>query len=63
MGEILGYNSFCLACMGSIEKNGELVCRDQEGKFYGLPVNHVLLAPCMKPGNMFGEMWKKEKET
>lgn len=48
MCEILGYNNFCSACEGSKVENGELLCRYKNGKFYGLPVKHVLLAPCMK---------------
>lgn len=48
MCEILGYNNFCAVCKGSREENGELVCRDKNGRFYGLPVSCVLLAPCMK---------------
>ncbi|MCI9081464.1 MAG: hypothetical protein HFI70_03920 [Lachnospiraceae bacterium] len=48
MKEILGYNNFCAACKGSIEKNGELICNDRAGRFCGLPVKQVLLAPCMK---------------
>lgn len=51
MCEILGYNNFCSACKGSSEENGELMCRDKNGKFYGLPVKQVLMAPCMKPNN------------
>lgn len=47
MCETLGYNNFCSACKGSREENGELVCRDKGGRFYGFPVKHVLLAPCM----------------
>lgn len=46
--EILGYHNFCSACKDSREENGELICRDKEGAFYGKPVSHVLLAPCMK---------------
>lgn len=49
--EILGYNNFCAACKGSREENGELMCRDEDGRFYGLPVKNVLLAPCMKSDN------------
>lgn len=37
---VLGYN-FCSACKGSKEENGELICRDRNGKFYGLPVKNV----------------------
>ena len=48
MNEILGYNHFCSACKGSSRENGELICRDKNGKFYGKCVSHVLLAPCMK---------------
>lgn len=48
MCEILGYNNFCAACNGSEEENGELVCKDKNGKFYGLPVKQVLAAPCIK---------------
>lgn len=43
-----GYKDFCAACKGSREENGKLVCEDKQGRFYGLTVNHVLLAPCMK---------------
>lgn len=46
---VLGYNNFCSACKGSKEENGELICKDKNGKFYGLPVKNVLMAPCMKP--------------
>jgi len=38
MCEVLGYSSFCAACTGSREESGELVCRDKNGRFYGLPV-------------------------
>ncbi len=48
MCEILGYNNFCSACKGVKEENGELICNDKGGKFYGLPVKSVLMAPCMK---------------
>lgn len=48
MCEILGYRNFCSACKGSAEENGELTCRDKGGKFYGLPVKQVLMAPCIK---------------
>lgn len=48
MREILGYNNFCSACDGSVKENGKLICRDSNGKFYGLPVEQVLMAPCMK---------------
>jgi len=47
MCEVLGYNNFCSACKGSMEENGELICHDKDGAFYGLPVKCVLLAPCM----------------
>lgn len=49
MREVLGYRNFCSACQGSREENGELVCKDKNGRFYGLTVKHVLLAPCVKP--------------
>ncbi len=49
MCDTLGYNNFCYACKGSAEENGELICNDKDGKFYGLPVKCVLMAPCMKP--------------
>lgn len=48
MSDILGYKNFCSSCKGIKEENGELVCRDKNGKFYGLPVKQVLMAPCMK---------------
>lgn len=48
MCDVLGYNNFCSACKGSRKENRELICRDKNGKFYGLPVKPVLLAPCMK---------------
>lgn len=46
---VLGYNNFCASCKGSREENGKLICKDRNGKFYGLPVKNVLLTPCMKP--------------
>lgn len=46
--DILGYNNFCSACKGSRKENEKLICRDKNGKFYGLPVKNVLLAPCLK---------------
>lgn len=52
MCEILGYRNFCSACKGSAEENGELTCRDKDGKFYRLPVKQVLMAPCMKRKEM-----------
>ncbi len=48
MCEVLGYNNFCSTCKGSREEDGKLICRDKDGKFYGLPVEQVLMAPCMK---------------
>ncbi|EOS47206.1 hypothetical protein C810_01522 [Lachnospiraceae bacterium A2] len=57
MSDVLGYNNFCSACKGSNEENGELVCRDKNGKFYSLPVNQVLMAPCLKMKD------KKEREN
>lgn len=57
MCDVLGYNNFCSNCKGSKEKNGELVCMDKNGKFYGLPVNQVLMAPC------FEMKYKKERES
>ena len=48
MSDVLGYKKFCSACKGSREENGELICRDKGGKFYGLPVRNVLMTPCMK---------------
>lgn len=49
MKDVLGYKNFCSACKKSREENGELVCRDKNRKFYGLPVGQVLMAPCFKP--------------
>ncbi len=49
MCDILGYKNFCSACKGSRKENGELICRAEDGRFYGLPVKQVLMAPCMKP--------------
>lgn len=49
MNDVLGYKKFCSACKGSMEENGELVCRDKNGRFYGLPVKQVLMASCMNP--------------
>lgn len=49
MKDVLGYKNFCAACKESREKNGELVCRNEKGKFYGLPVGQVLMAPCLMP--------------
>lgn len=44
----IGYRNFCSACKGC-EKEGEhLVCRAKDGRFYGIQVDHVLLAPCFK---------------
>lgn len=51
MGSVLGYHNFCNACRGCKKEHGKLVCRDKKGKFYGLTVSHVLMAPCMKPKN------------
>lgn len=61
MREILGYNNFCSACKGSRKKNGKLMCRDKDSKFYGLTVNHVLLAPCMKR-KVYGEGERSKTE-
>lgn len=47
--DVFGYNNFCTACKGSQKENDDLVCKDKEGRFYGMSVKHVLLAPCMKP--------------
>ncbi|MDE7205161.1 MAG: hypothetical protein K2O91_25410 [Lachnospiraceae bacterium] len=49
MKDVLGYNNFCSVCEGNREENGKLVCRNKKGKFYGLPVGQVLMAPCLKP--------------
>lgn len=49
MSDVLGYENFCSACKGSRTENEELVCKDKEGKLYGLPVKAVLMAPCFKP--------------
>lgn len=57
MCDVLGYNNFCSNCKGSKEENGELICRDKNGRFYGLPVKQVLLAPCLKMKD------KKEREN
>ncbi|TGY90863.1 hypothetical protein E5329_23790 [Petralouisia muris] len=54
MCEVLGYKNFCSACKGSREENGELLCADKNGKFYGLPVTGVLMAPCMRKRNGIG---------
>lgn len=32
MRDVLGYNNFCSACKGSRKENGELICRDKNGK-------------------------------
>ena len=48
MCETLGVRNFCSACEGIKIENGVLVCGDKNGKFYGLPVNNVLCAPCIK---------------
>lgn len=48
MKDVLGYKNFCSACKESREENGELVCRDKGGKFFGLPVGQVLMTPCLK---------------
>lgn len=61
MSDKLGYDNFCAACKGSREENGELICRDKEGKFYGRPVGCVCLTPCMKPENNKDEINKKLK--
>lgn len=58
MGFQYGYKDFCAVCKGSREENGQLVCRDKQGRFYGITVNHVLLAPCMK---LKGEIERKVK--
>lgn len=49
MCEVLGYKNFCSACRESRKESGELVCGDENGRFYKLPVKNVLMAPCMKP--------------
>lgn len=60
MCDILGYRNFCAACKGSAKENEELMCRDEEGRFYGLPVKNVLLAPCFKPKIKDSEMLAEE---
>lgn len=45
----LGVKSWCSYCQGCKKENGELVCRDKNGAFYGLPVRSVLCTPCMEP--------------
>ena len=52
MCSVLGYNNFCSACKGSRKENGKLICRDKNGKFYGLPVEQVLMTPCIKNKNV-----------
>lgn len=48
MSDLLGYKNFCSACKWSKEENGETICKEKNGRFYGLPVEYVLMAPCMK---------------
>jgi len=48
MCETLGVDGWCKMCQGSEEKDGELICQDSEGVFYGLPVDNVLCTPCRK---------------
>lgn len=55
MSDILGYKNFCSSCKGSKEENGGLVCGDKNGRFYGLPVKQVLMAPCMKRKKEFAQ--------
>lgn len=50
MCKTLGVRNFCASCKGSRIENGALMCRDNTGEFYGLPVNNVLCAPCFKEG-------------
>jgi len=48
MCETLGINGWCKMCQGSEKKDGELICQDREGVFYGLSVDNVLCTPCRK---------------
>ena len=46
---VLGYNNFCSACAGSRMEDERMVCADANGRFFGLPADCVLMAPCFKP--------------
>lgn len=48
MNDYIGFVNFCAACKGSKEENGKLICKDESGRFYGLPVTSVRMAPCIK---------------
>ncbi|WP_342755941.1 hypothetical protein [Kineothrix sedimenti] len=45
---VLRYNNFCAACAGSRKEDDRIVCVDERGVYFGLPVECVLLAPCFK---------------
>ena len=43
-----GNDNFCSACRWGKKENDCLVCKNKDGKFYGMSVKGVLLAPCME---------------
>lgn len=48
MSEIKTCINFCAGCKGIVREKGEWICRDTDGKFYGLPVDGIMIAPCYK---------------
>lgn len=49
MSEIKACINFCAGCKGVTKENGEWVCGDTDGKFYGLPISGIMIATCYKP--------------
>ena len=49
MSEIKACINFCAGCKGIAKEKGEWICGDTDGKFYGLPVSGIMIAPCYKP--------------
>ena len=49
MSEIKACINFCVGYKGITKEKGEWVCRDTDGKFYGLPVSEIMIVPCYKP--------------
>ena len=56
MSDFIGVKSFCSLCKGSTVKGHDIECNDKSGRFYGLKVNSVLCAPCMKPKELDKEV-------
>jgi len=59
MGDVLGYNNFCMACKESIQREKDIICTNKGSRLYGLVVNQALMAPCLKPKSKEEQAKKK----